>query len=291
MSDKSVTGLCGASLVRADAAVVEALTGDPDSGAALWDGGPRMAYPLLLVGSSGRGKRSWCLRTARREFGESVIRFEAPLYVGHIHTLRERMSVVPDSRVGVVLDLTDASIQVQSMLLKILEESNPNFFFLLHCDTDHLISPLIGRCQMMPVTLLGDSDVYEICRDAGMTDDEAHICTLIGRGRPGAALHALGTLRARVTILSALEAVRDDDAKALDAVCVKATQKDIDLLRVAVIEFVTGQWRLWSESELQPLIPMMGLVQDILRGDVRVPSTAFTAIMYAALHTRHGRLS
>lgn len=239
-------------------------------------------YPVLLLGSSELGKRSWCQSQAAGVPLAKVYEKLDYRAADEITTLSATKSVPV-----LVIDLTDSTIRAQSKLLHVLE--NPGAFgkIFLHADTKpsfQLITPLISRCLTVTIPLLPDHVIYDVCRSHGMDDAMATLCTAMGWGCPGRAVTALHYIRAKRKTQKALSAIAEGDMESLDSLCASATADDVELLRRALYEIRSGKYAVWIPEEVEPLRRVQHIMQTVLDGSTKLPVIAYTAILYAARH-------
>ncbi|MCB9460455.1 MAG: hypothetical protein H6670_12455 [Anaerolineaceae bacterium] len=95
-------------------------------------------------------------------------------------------------RIAVFEDFDNARPQAQDALLKTLEEPPPHAVILLLAQsTEHIMTTITSRCQMLRLRPAPGEVVREVLRMHGATDDHADLIARLSNGRIGWALQAL----------------------------------------------------------------------------------------------------
>ncbi|QPC83548.1 DNA polymerase III subunit delta' [Phototrophicus methaneseepsis] len=95
-------------------------------------------------------------------------------------------------RIAIFEDFDNARPQAQDALLKTLEEPPPHaVIILLAQSTEHIMSTITSRCQVLRLRPASTDTVQEVLRIQGATDEQADLIGRLSNGRIGWALEAL----------------------------------------------------------------------------------------------------
>lgn len=239
--------------------------------------------PILLVGESGKGKRTWAeshipensfvVRTTSRkagltQVGELIRNQAAFTWVLHI----DYANNIP-------------------LLQHLLKSVTSKVIVLAYTESLTLAKSFEDVASIHYIPYLTDEQMHAVCAQQGLKQDEADFAVKASFGIPGNITRAFEMLRSRKFILEFLENVRDNNHRAITLMVSRAEHKDLELLESILVSFETGRWTLFTESEVEPLRRIQGLLRACLRANqiVHVPTT-FSAIATAALYAYHGRV-
>lgn len=243
--------------------------------------------PLLLLGPEGLGKRTWCEQKAEDYQGVVYTTDNKAPQLRHIQSLYA--SPMPFMWVLEVVDFKGPHRRYD-LLSSVLKSAPSHVTVLAHASFD---PPQIVKdsCSVYSVPLLTNEQIMKLCQQQNYAPDEAEFAVRAANGIPGDALGSFEVLRSRLSILNALECVRDDNYSGLNTLIDRATPGDIRLLHSILRGFETGEWVFFTEGDIEPLRRVTGLMENVLYNYPRAtPSTVFGVIFTAAQHAYHGRV-
>ena len=183
--------------------------------------------------------------------------------------------------------LDGASEAALNALLKTLEEPPPTISFILVA-SEPTLPTVASRSVVVNMGLLSETEVERILIDKlGLSEEQARRAARCSQGQVKTALAAIQEDASRALVLSVLKAVADGDEALLKAVIttgagrVRWDETASALLDRWVVEALTGQWRIFQESESFGLPHDRALLRRML---IRLQKTARPRLaLYAAL--------
>jgi DNA polymerase-3 subunit delta' len=147
-------------------------------------------------------------------------------------------------RIAIFEDFDNARPQAQDALLKTLEEPPPHaVIILLAQSTEHIMSTITSRCQILRLRPSSNETVQEVLRVHGATDEQATLLSRLSNGRIGWALEALrdeAVLADREQMLTMLyEAILGNRAKRF------AIADDLSKLPKPSVYYVLETWQTY----------------------------------------------
>lgn len=222
----------------------------------------------LFVGPDSVGKTTLAFQLVRAHDAD-LMRFQH-LTVETARTCSEAAMMAPprDLRV-IMLDLDGASESSLTVLLKALEEAPPTTKFILIA-SELPMNTIVSRCSVFSFALLSEDDVAEILERKKFAPAEARKLAALSGGQIQTALKFADNLDAKVTVLSALRAIRERDSKALDGLAIKWADPHTELLSQLCREALTRRWRVFQAAEVEGMSGKLAMsILIALRANVR----------------------
>ena len=245
----------------------------------------------LLRGPESVGK--WTLGLYLHEvlgLATSDLRTVPRLSVDDARELQRFASTSPWGKRKLALVRLDGATEAAlNALLKTLEEPPPTIAFIL-CASEPTLPTVASRSVVVNMGLLSETEVEHILTDKlGLNQEQAHRAARCSRGQVKTALASIQEDGSRALVLSVLKALADGDEARLKAVIMTGSgagrirwdESASALLDRWVVEALTGQWRIFQESESFGLPHDRALLRRML---IRLQKTARPRLaMYAAL--------
>lgn len=195
------------------------------------------------------------IRRLTAEDARGVVRFAATAPVGNL-----RLAIIR---------LDNATAPSQHILLKTLEQAPSTFRVILIAETWPLPT-IVSRSQIFSFSLLTEEEVAEVLRKKNFKPTEAARLAALSGGSVQQAITVAENMESKVTVLAAVRAIRERDARALDNLAGKWTDLHTELLATLCRETITYKWRIFSDAEVEGLgrkLPMA--ILRALRPNIR----------------------
>lgn len=215
-----------------------------------WTAAEEVRREHAVVGADVFRARSMTMDEAR-----AVVRFASTAAAG-------RMKLT-------IARLDRATSQSMTVLLKTLEDSHSSVRFILVSEN---VPPrtIASRSEVFDFPLLTEAQVVQVLLAHGKSLAEAQLLASRCGGQVARALKLASGNDVKITVLAAIRALAERDARVLDTVASRWTDEHTMLLEVWCREVITGRWRIFAagESEVRgTAIPMRILMA--LKADVR----------------------
>lgn len=224
----------------------------------------------LFVGPDSVGKwtaAEW-LRREHAILDGDLLRIRR-LTVDDARTLVRFASIAPvGARKLAIVRLDRATPASLHILLKSLEEAHESVRFILIA-REKTLPTVVSRAEVFQFSLLTTEQVTTILLKKNFKPVEAKRYAELSGGHVSRALAMVEGMDAKITVLSAVRALRERDAVALDNHAGKWEDKHTELLAELCREVITGRWRVFSDAETEgmgrklPLRILTALRQEI----------------------------
>ena len=206
---------------------------------------------------------------AEADPGAVLSRVEPPLSVADVRELHEWASHAPRSGAGKVAVIrlghsTEraapgharpttwvASLRVQNMLLKLLEEPPPRTYFILTA-VDGVLPTVVSRSVVLTAGLLPPDELAAVLdRVSDLSPEQCrHVAASgVGRVRPALAIASGSVDVELVRVRAALAALARSDVAALTVAASGWNEEATALLVVWAHECCTGRWRVFESAD------------------------------------------
>lgn len=206
----------------------------------------------LFIGPDSVGKwttAEWLRREHAIQDGD-LLRIRR-LSADDARTITRFATVAPVGERKLVICRLDKSLPASmNALLKTLEEASESVRFIL-ISRDMPMLTIASRAEIERFGLLTEAEVAEVLQKKNFSANQAKIYAALSGGQVRKALRAAEGLDAKVTVLSAVRAIREKDADALDNLAGKWTDEHTELLSELCLEAITGRWRIFNEAEVE----------------------------------------
>lgn len=168
-----------------------------------------------------------------------------------------------------IIRLDQATPAALHVLLKTLEELPPTTHIILIA-TEMPLETIVSRAEMFRFSLLTEEQVEDVLLQRKFKPTEARRWASLSGGQVRKALDLVEDLDAKITVLSAVRAIRERDANGLDNLATKWTDQHSDLLGALCREAITGRWRIFSDAEVEGMGKKLPLsILYALRPEIR----------------------
>lgn len=236
---------------------------------------------LLLIGPPGRGKATWCAQTAEQASPGSAVVVPS-CTVPAIDQLRDQ--VVSAWARTIAVDLSSGSDAGRSALVSLVGSMSGPHRFLLSGSLEHIPARLMGLCITHHVSRLADDQVRLVCTQMGLSDMQAQFVLPMAQGLPGRIPWLLHLTGKRTNLMHAIDAIRDDDSRALGDCCRSMGPDDLALLQILSDEYTSERWHMWTPEQAEVLAGALPWLENLSH------PFEITPALYAAFHQFHGRL-
>lgn len=246
----------------------------------------------LLLGPEGVGKRLIASALIQRHTDLANVQFLPKLTkenAKHMVKWHQSAPVVAGPKIT-QCDITWASPSALNAILKILEETPPWSRFVLHSNTEPLLT-IKSRCFVVRVGILTDAEVDEVLRLKGISAGEREDAVRASQGRVSLALNHAHHSDARNSVENVLRALLAGDGPGLERSIAAAMaskeddeQKDswvrkevaADLLARSIRSSLSDPLHALSRVHMQFRVQALKSLESRARPELRLKSAVWT---------------